>query len=62
MVPGGGLEVVTVVNATFGLLFLEHKDGELPGSPLSHVYVKAYSKGGYTGVSKDVILIGADCT
>jgi len=49
------------MNTTFDLLFLEHKKAELPGPPISHVYVKAYSKGGYTGISKDLILIGADC-
>lgn len=46
---------------TFDLLFLEHKKGELPGPPISHVYVKAHSKGGYSGVSKDLIVISADC-
>ncbi len=46
---------------TFDLLFLEHKKGELPGPPVSHVYVKAHSKGGYSGVSKDLIVISADC-
>ena len=46
---------------SFDLLFLEQGTGGLPGPPTSHVYLKAYSKGGYRGVSKDSILIGADC-
>ncbi len=46
---------------TFGLLFLKHEAGELPGPPIAHVHVKAYSKGGYKRVSGDAICIGAEC-
>jgi hypothetical protein len=53
--------VIVMKTHTFDFLFLEQRKGDLPGPPISHVYLKAYSKGGYSGVSKDLILIGADC-
>lgn len=53
--------VIVMSTCTFDLLFLEQKKGDLPGPPMSHVYVKTHTRGGYGGVSKDLILIGADC-